>query len=176
MKRKPRRIQPRADINATPFIDILLVLLVIFMTISPSVPTGLNTAIPQQPPPGPHKADPDVLILSINRSGVIRINQDEVEPSRLVARLQEIFKTRHDHTIFVQADNELLFNELERLSASVRTSPVLRAASYVMDATASPPVRRRWVRMRQYRSAASLKTTSMPSTAQRDGRRRVGDQ
>ena len=51
MKKKRRRMRPRADINVTPFIDILLVLLVIFMTISPNERTGLNAAIPQPPPP-----------------------------------------------------------------------------------------------------------------------------
>ena len=51
MKKKRRRILPRADINVTPFIDILLVLLVIFMTISPNERTGLNAAIPQPHPP-----------------------------------------------------------------------------------------------------------------------------
>jgi biopolymer transport protein ExbD len=45
MKKKRRKILPRADINVTPFIDILLVLLVIFMTISPTLPTGLQTAV-----------------------------------------------------------------------------------------------------------------------------------
>lgn len=126
MKRRLRKIQPRADINVTPFIDILLVLLVIFMTISPSVPTGLDTAVPQQPPPGTHKTDPDVLILSIDRSGVIKINQTEVEPSRVVERLHEIFKTRNDHTIFVQADNELLFNDVAQLIDAAKGAGVDR--------------------------------------------------
>src|SRR5438132_13586864 len=78
MKKKRRRILPRADINVTPFIDILLVLLVIFMTISPTERTGLNAAIPQPPPPGPAQPQENVVVLSMDRNGVIRINQDEV--------------------------------------------------------------------------------------------------
>ena len=57
MKKKRRRILPRADINVTPFIDILLVLLVIFMTISPNERTGLNAEIPQPPPPASLRGD-----------------------------------------------------------------------------------------------------------------------
>ena len=114
MKTNRKRIVPRADINVTPFIDILLVLLVIFMTISPSVPTGLTTNAPQQPP-GPHEQDERVLVLSIDRNGAIEINQEEVDLSRLIGRLQNIFKTRSDRTIFVQADDDLLFNDVAQL-------------------------------------------------------------
>src|SRR5439155_1669610 len=109
MKKRRRRILPRADINVTPFIDILLVLLVIFMTISPTVPTGVNADIPQQPPPGPRQEPDKVILLSMNRNGVIRINQTEVEASHLIERLQDIFKTRSDRTMFLQADNDLLY-------------------------------------------------------------------
>src|SRR5438128_12372299 len=109
MKKKRRRILPRADINVTPFIDILLVLLVILMTISPTERTGLNAAIPQPPPPGPERPQENVIVLSMDRSGIIRINQNEVEPSSVIERLQDIFKTRNERTIFVQADSELLF-------------------------------------------------------------------
>src|SRR5437660_6152516 len=84
MKKRRRRILPRADINVTPFIDILLVLLVIFMTISPKIQTGMDTNIPQPPPPGPRHDDPEkVIVLSMDRNGVIKINQTEVEPAEL---------------------------------------------------------------------------------------------
>src|SRR5437016_9361113 len=93
LKKKRRRILPRADINVTPFIDILLVLLVIFMTISPTDRTGVNAAVPQLPPPGPRtQREEKVIVLSMDRNGVIKINQDEIEPSRMMERLQDIFK------------------------------------------------------------------------------------
>jgi biopolymer transport protein TolR len=115
MKRTRRRIVPRADINVTPFIDILLVLLVIFMTISPSVPTGLNATVPQQPPPDRRAPDEKVMVLSIDRNGIIKINQEEVELSVLIGRLQDVFKTRSDRTIFIQADDQLLFNNVAQV-------------------------------------------------------------
>jgi len=126
MKKKRRRILPRADINVTPFIDILLVLLVIFMTISPNERTGLNAAIPQPPPPGPEQPQENVIVLSMDRNGIIRINQDEVEPSSLIGRLQDIFKTRNDRTMFVQADDELLFNDVAQLIDAARSAGVNR--------------------------------------------------
>jgi len=97
MKKTKRRILPRADINVTPFIDILLVLLVIFMTISPTTPAGIKTNIPQEPPPGPRKQEPpSVVVLSMDRNGVIKINQTDIEPAQLPGRLRDIFKTRSE--------------------------------------------------------------------------------
>jgi biopolymer transport protein ExbD len=126
MKKKRRRILPQADINVTPFIDILLVLLVIFMTISPNERTGLNAAIPQPPPPRPEQPQENVVVLSMDRNGVIRINQDEVEPSSLIERLQNIFKTRNDRTMFVQADDDLLFNDVAQLIDAAKGAGVNR--------------------------------------------------
>jgi biopolymer transport protein ExbD len=114
--KKRKRMLPRADINVTPFIDVLLVLLVIFMTISPKMQVGMKANIPQQPPPGPRQAEPEkVIVLSMDRHGVIKINQTVIEPRELVGQLQSIFRTRSDRTIFVQADDELLFNDVAQL-------------------------------------------------------------
>jgi biopolymer transport protein TolR len=127
MKKNRRRILPRADINVTPFIDILLVLLVIFMTISPTVPTGLKASIPEQPPPGPQRQEPEkVIVLSMDRNGVIKINQNEIQASRLTEELHDIFRTRNDRTIFVQGDDELLFSDMARLIDAAKGAGVER--------------------------------------------------
>ena len=127
MKKRRRRILPRADINVTPFIDILLVLLVIFMTISPNVSRGVNTNIPQQPPAGARPPEPEkTIVLSMDRNGVIRINQTEVLLSDLASRLRDIFSTRGDRTMFVQGDDELLFNDIAHLLDAAKGAGVER--------------------------------------------------
>jgi len=108
-------MRPRSDINITPLIDVLLVLIVIFMVITPTNQKGFETNIPQPAPPKDERERPETLILSLDRMGAIRLNQEILEHSVLFARLQDVFRTRADRTLFVQADQEVLFNEVAQL-------------------------------------------------------------
>jgi biopolymer transport protein ExbD len=114
MKRKDRKVTAKADINITPLIDILLVLLVIFMTITPQTPKALNAAIPQPPPPDSQPQPPkdDLIIVSVDKDGTLTINSQSVEKDALGGRLKEIFSTRVDKTMFVNADPTLDFQEV----------------------------------------------------------------
>jgi biopolymer transport protein ExbD len=116
MKKHRKVTASKSDINITPFIDILLVLLVIFMTITPLTPKGLDAAVPQPPPPGTPPPPPDELnrtiIVSIDSSGVIKINQQVTDKAGLGPGLQGIFSTRNDRTMFINASPELLYDEV----------------------------------------------------------------
>jgi biopolymer transport protein ExbD len=99
----------KADINMTPMIDVLLVLIIIFMVITPLTPKGLEALVPQPPKADQpqSQADQRTVVIVINRDKSMSINQEPTDEQRLGPRLEEIFKTRAERVVFVRGDNEL---------------------------------------------------------------------
>src|SRR5512133_4358697 len=87
---------PKADINMTPMIDVLLVLIIIFMVITPLTPKGLEALVPQPPPPNakPNQSDQRTVVIVIDANHNIMINSEGTDEAHLGTRLEEIFKTR----------------------------------------------------------------------------------
>ena len=122
---------PSANMNVTPMIDVLLVLIIIFMLITPFAPTGEKVLIPQ--PPDPHQAPPPeivdstvVLQLTANAEGhpSLKLNQDEVGWDDLKSRLQVVFSLRKQKVIFLKAYPKLDWEEVAQVIDVVHTAGI----------------------------------------------------
>ncbi len=101
----------RSDINVTPFIDVLLVLLVIFMITVAIYRKVLDIQVPVETK-GPSKPDPNQIILEIKADGSMAINTQPVDPSGLGQRLYEIYSVRPDKLLFIKADDSRPYQEI----------------------------------------------------------------
>jgi biopolymer transport protein ExbD len=100
---------PKSDINMTPMIDVLLVLIIIFMVITPLTPKGLEALVPQPPPPNskPNPADERTIVVTINKDHSMLVNTEPISENLLQKRLEDIFKTRAERIMFVKGDPDI---------------------------------------------------------------------
>ena len=107
----------RAEINVTPMIDVLLVLVIIFMVITPIAPTGLNALLPQASQDDRHAPTPPSrdIVVTVSGDGAVRLNQEPVPLADLHGRLLSLFRYHTNHVLFVRAEKGLEFREIAQV-------------------------------------------------------------
>jgi biopolymer transport protein TolR len=110
------------EINVTPLIDVLLVLLIIFMVITPTMPRGLESAIPQGKASGAASLPVVVRVLAVDSGNVARyfVGSREVARQDVDGALLDVLAKQSNRAVFVQADRSLSFDQIASVVGSAR--------------------------------------------------------
>ena len=119
--------RPLSDINVTPFVDVMLVLLIVFMVTAPLLTVGVPVDLPKAK--AQTLSDPDEpLVVSVNDKGLLYVQDTEVEIDRLVPRLIAITENKPDTRIFVRGDRKINYGRVMEVMATVNAAGFTRVA------------------------------------------------
>jgi len=114
-----------SDINVTPLVDVMLVLLIIFMVTAPMMMQGVNVALPQTTSK-PLPAEKDHLVISIDRSQQIFINDYQVALESLQGKMEKILEGRPDQKVYLRADKRVPYGVVVRVISEVKLAGVAK--------------------------------------------------
>ena len=110
-----------SEINVTPFVDVMLVLLIIFMVTAPMLQQGLNIALPQTSAGGAQLSK-EPFILNLKKDGQIYIGEKSIPLNQLSQKLQALFEHRSDKALYLQADKTLPYGLIAKTLGEVKSS------------------------------------------------------
>ena len=105
----------RSDINVTPLVDVCLVLLIIFMVVTPMLQKGINVALPETTKPEKMPEGPKQMTVAIQQDGNVFIEANWVPNESLKARLEEIHTSNPDKTVVIKADRRLKYKDVRKV-------------------------------------------------------------
>ena len=115
--RGPKR--PLSEINVTPFVDVMLVLLIIFMVTAPLMQQGIDVELPKTQSQG-LRSDNQPLVVTVKREGQVFVQNAEVPIDQLGVKLQAIFDTRGDRLVYLRADAKVAYGTVAKTLAILR--------------------------------------------------------
>ena len=118
-RRRRRRAQPMSEINVTPFVDVMLVLLIIFMVAAPLMTVGVPVELPKTAANALPTDDEEPLTVTITAEGLVMIQNTEVAEAELVAKLQAIAAERTSDRVYLRADGANEWNRVAEIMGAL---------------------------------------------------------
>jgi biopolymer transport protein TolR len=114
-----------SQINVTPLVDVMLVLLIIFMVTAPILQQGVTIDLPKVAA-GPLTGEEEQLVVNVTKAGQVFLNDTPVTLDQLTAKLQAIAAARPDRPLYVRADQAVAYGEVMRVMGAVRAAGLTR--------------------------------------------------
>ena len=119
------RRRAMSDINVTPFVDVMLVLLIIFMVTAPLIQQGIEIELPKTQAEG-LKSATEPLVVTVKRDGAVFLQRKEVKIEELEVKLKSIFTSRGDKEVFLRADAKVAYGTVAKALAILRHAGAAR--------------------------------------------------
>jgi biopolymer transport protein TolR len=131
------RYRPLAEINVTPRVDVMLVLLIIFMVTAPLMTSGVPVDLPKTTAQ-PINSDSEPLTVSIDAQGAIFLQDEKIELPELVSKLQAIAQNNADRRIFVRGDKDLAYGRIMEVMGTITQGGFTKVALLAEAPSAQP--------------------------------------
>ena len=132
-----RKYRPMAEINVTPLVDVMLVLLIVFMVTAPMITSGVNVNLPQANAK-PVKSDSTPITITVNGQDQIYLQNSQVQLSNLVATLQQISQNNPDRRVFVRGDKDVSYGDMLQVMATITSGGFTKVALLAQQPTTGP--------------------------------------
>jgi biopolymer transport protein TolR len=132
-----RRYKPMAEINVTPLVDVMLVLLIVFMVTAPLITSGVDVNLPQANAK-PVNSDSTPITITVNAQNQIFLQNSQVQLSNLVATLQQISQNDQDRRIFVRGDSSVTYGDMLQVMATITNGGFTKVALLAKQPDTAP--------------------------------------
>ena len=117
-RKRRQRTQPMTQINVTPFVDVMLVLLIVFMITAPLMTVGVPIELPETEA-GKVEGSKEPLVVSIDAKGRIFLQETEIKMEDIIAKLSAIAKSGFKERIYIQGDKHVVFGEISKIMGRI---------------------------------------------------------
>jgi biopolymer transport protein TolR len=129
-----RRRTMLAQINVTPFVDVMLVLLIIFMITTPMMERGVDVALPEVENVPNLSAVKEPLVITVTRKGKIMVGSNQVEDAaKLTPVLLQVLGERDDKTVYLEADKAVPYGRVVQVMAAIKRAGVTKLGMVAME-------------------------------------------